>query len=186
MAKLIYLATVSLDGYMADGSGNIDWTAPDPEVYAFVHLVLRPVGTFLFGRRMYETMLYWERQPLADGGPQGTPDFAELWRAADKVVYSTTLKDVTSARTRLERAFDPAAVRRMKSRAARDISVGGALLAGQAIAAGVVDEIHLFVVPILLVAGTRALPDRRRLRLDLIDERRFASGVVYLRYGIPA
>jgi dihydrofolate reductase len=181
MAKLIYSAISSLDGYVADRDGDFDWAAPDEEVHAFVNDLERGVGTHLFGRRMYEVMVAWETMSLADQ-PDVMRDFAELWRAADKVVYSTTLESVSSARTRLERDFDPDAVRRMKATSERDISVGGPGLAAHAIRAGLVDELHLFLTPIVVGGGTRSLPDDVRVRLELLDERRFGNGVVHLHY----
>ena len=179
MAKLIYSAIASLDGYVADEDGRFDWAAPGEEVHSFINDLERPVGTYLYGRRMYEVMAVWET--LADDAP-AMRDFAQIWRAADKVVYSRTLEAVSSARTRLERDFDPEAIRQLKSAAARDIGVGGSELAGQAIRAGLVDEIQLFLTPILVGGGTPALPDDIRVKLELLDERRFADGVVYLHY----
>ena len=181
MAKLIYSAIASLDGYVADENGNFDWAAPDEEVHRFVNDLERPVGTYLYGRRMYEVMAFWETAGGADQ-PPFVRDFAELWRAADKVVYSKTLADVSSARTRIERDFDPDAVRRLKAMAERDLTVGGPGLAGQALAAGLVDECQFFVAPVVVGGGTRSLPDGVRLDFELLDERRFGSGVVYLRY----
>jgi dihydrofolate reductase len=181
MAKLIYAAITSLDGYVADEDGNFDWAEPDAEVHAFVNDLLRPAGTHLYGRRIYEVLVAWETMPLSDQ-PSSIRDFAEIWRAADKVVYSTTLDTASSARTRIERAFEPEAVRQMKATATRDITVGGPDLAAQAITAGLVDEIHLFLTPIIVGGGTRSLPDDVRVRLDLLDERRFANGVVHLHY----
>jgi dihydrofolate reductase len=183
MAKLIYSVITSLDGYVADEDGNFDWAEPDEEVHAFVNDLERPVGTYLYGRRMYEVMVSWETLALADQPPV-TRDFAEIWRAADKVVYSTTLDAVSSARTRIERGFDPAAVREMKDLAERDISVGGPELAGQAIRAGLVDECHLFVSPIVVGPGKPSLPDHVRVTLEMMDVRRFGNGVVYLRYSL--
>jgi dihydrofolate reductase len=182
MAKLIYSAITSLDGYTADEDGNFDWAAPDEEVHAFVNDLERPVGTYLYGRRMYEAMVYWETaHTFADQRPV-MQDFAKIWQAADKVVYSRTLAAVSSARTRIERDLDPEAVRQVKASAGRDISVGGPDLAAQAIRAGLVDEYHLFLTPILVGGGNQSLPDNLRLQLELLDERRFRSGVVYLRY----
>jgi dihydrofolate reductase len=183
VAKLVYSALASLDGYVADANGNFDWAAPDEEVHAFVNELERPIGTYLYGRRMYEVMAVWETLPLEDE-PAVMRDFAELWRAAEKVVYSRTLESVATPKTRLERDFDPEAVRRLKDAAASDIGVGGAELAGHALAAGVVDELHLFLSPIVVGGGTRALPGGVRLALALLDERRFANGVVYLRYRV--
>ena len=182
MAKLIYSAITSLDGYVADKDGNFDWAAPDEEVHTFVNDLERPAGTYLYGRRMYEVMAFWETAHiLADQQPV-TKDYANIWQAADKIVYSRTLDKVTTARTRIERAFDPDVVRQMKARAARDITVGGPGLAAQAIKAGLVDEYHLFVNPVLVEGGNPALPGDVHVELELIDERRFAGGVVHLHY----
>jgi dihydrofolate reductase len=176
MAKLIYSAITSLDGYIADEDGNFDWAAPDEEVHSFVNDLERPVGTYLYGRRMYEVMAPWETaHTFADQRPV-MQDFAQIWQAADKIVYSKTLETVSSARTRIEPDFDPEAVRQMKTQAERD-------LAAQAIKAGLVDEFHLFFVPIVVGGGNQALPDHVRLKLELLDERRFGSGVVHLRYA---
>jgi dihydrofolate reductase len=181
MAKLIYSAIASLDGYVADEDGKFDWAAPDEEVHAFVNDLERPVGTYLYGRRMYEVMAVWET--IDDPAPV-MRDYAEIWRAADKVVYSKTLDAVPTPRTRLERDFDPDAVRRMKATAQSDISVGGPELAAQAIAAGLVDELHLFVTPVVVGRGKRSLPNNVRVNLELLDERRFGDGVVHLHYGV--
>jgi dihydrofolate reductase len=182
VAKLIYSAITSLDGYIADEDGNFDWAAPDEEVHAFVNDLERPVGTYLYGRRMYEVMVFWETaHTFADQRPV-MQDFAKIWQAADKVVYSTTLPAVSSARTRIERDFDPEAVRRMKAAAGRDIGVGGPHLAAEAIRAGLVDEYQLFLVPFMVGGGNQSLPDNVRVQLELQDERRFGGGVVFLRY----
>jgi dihydrofolate reductase len=181
MAKLIYSAIMSLDGYTADEQGNFDWAAPDEEVHRFVNDLQRPVGTYLYGRRMYEVMSAWETMGTPDQPPVML-DFARIWQAADKLVYSRTLESVSSARTRIERQFDPEAVRQLKAATGPDITVGGPHLAAQAIQAGLVDEYHLFLTPTVVGAGNQALPDHVRLDLDLQDERRFASGVVFLRY----
>ena len=181
MAKLIYSAIASLDGYVADADGNFDWAEPDEEVHTFVNELERPVGTYLLGRRMYEVMVAWEdAESFADSPP--LQDFAAIWQAADKVVYSRVLTTVSSARTRIERDFDPAAVRVLKAAAGRDIGVGGPELAGQAVAAGLVDEYHLFLNPVLVGGGTKALPEGVRADLELLDERRFGNGVVHLHY----
>jgi dihydrofolate reductase len=176
---LIYSVIASLDGYTADTEGKFDWAEPDEEVHAFVNELERGIGTYLYGRRMYETMVYWETVPL-DGQSRVVRDFAGMWRAADKVVYSTTLTAASSARTRIEPRFDPEAVRALKQRG--DVSVGGPGLAASAIRAGLVDEYHLLVTPVVVGGGTAVFPDGVRAGLDLVDERRFASGVVYLRY----
>jgi dihydrofolate reductase len=181
MAKLIYSAVTSLDGHIADRDGNFDWAEPDEEVHTFVNDLERSAGTYLYGRRMYEVMVAWETLAL-DDQPPFMRDYAEIWRAADKIVYSRTLDTISSARTRIERAFDPEAVRQMKASAERDLLVGGPNLAAQAIEAGLVDEWHLFVTAVVVGGGTRYLPDDLRLDLELVDERRFASGMVHLRF----
>ena len=197
MARLIYSVIASLDGYVADQEGNFDWAAPDDEVHTFINDLERPIGTYLYGRRMYEVMAVWETDPtLLDQSPSmkaaasatlsTASDFAQVWQAAEKVVYSTTLEQPSTARTRIERDFDPEAVRQLKASAGADISVGGPDLAAHAITAGLVDEYHLFVTPIIVGGGTEALPDGIRIDLELLDERRFASGVVYLRYRLRA
>jgi dihydrofolate reductase len=186
MGKLIYSAIASLDGYVEDRQGDFAWAAPDEEVHAFVNDLERPIGTYLYGRRMYDTMVYWETAGRDPDEPAVARDFAEIWRAADKVVYSRTLQTPSSARTRIERELDPAAVRRLKETLERDLTVGGAALAGQAMAAGLVDECHLFLTPVVVGGGKRALPDDLRVRLELLDERRFGSGVVHLRYAVRA
>jgi dihydrofolate reductase len=182
VAKLIYSAITSLDGYVADENGNFDWAVPDEVVHAFVNDLERPIGAYLYGRRMYEVMVGWERaHTLADQRPL-MQDFAEIWQAADKILYSKSLETVSSARTRIERAFDPEAVRQLKARAVRDMTVGGPELAAQAIEAGLVDEFHLFLTPIVVGGGKQSLPDGASLKLELLDERRFGNGVVHLHY----
>jgi dihydrofolate reductase len=180
MASLTYLAIASLDGYVEDEQGKFDWAAPDEEVHAFVNDLARPWGTLLYGRRMYETMVWWETGDHA----AVYRDYAEIWRAAEKVVYSRTLHTVSSERTRIEREFDAPAIRRLKESSRSDISIGGAALAGQAVAEGLVDECHLFLGPVLVGGGKRALPAGVRAELELLDERRFRSGVVYLHYRL--
>lgn len=182
MAKLIYSALMSLDGYIEDESGKFDWAVPDEEVHSFVNDLTRPVGVHLYGRRMYETMAAWETMHTIDGAPSHILDFARIWQAADKVVYSRTLEEVSSARTRIERDFDPEAVRHMKASAERDITVSGPDLAAHAFKAGLVDECHLFIAPVVVGGGKQALPGNIRLNLELLDERRFGNGMVYLRY----
>jgi dihydrofolate reductase len=182
MAKLIYSALTSLDGDVADEDGSFDWAVPDEQVHAFVNDLMRPVGTHLYGRRLYEVMAGWETDPtLAEQSPVSA-DFAGLWQAADKIVYSTTLETVSTARTRIERAFDPDAVRELKAASDRDLLVGGPELAARAFAAGLVDEVHLFLAPIIVGGGKRSLPDHVRLELELLDERRFGNGTVRLHY----
>ncbi|HEY1456229.1 MAG TPA: dihydrofolate reductase family protein [Candidatus Dormibacteraeota bacterium] len=174
----------SLDGFVADERGNFDWAAPDQEVHEFVNDLERPIGTYLYGRRMYETMVYWETAHTTAGQPPFVLDFAAIWQAADKVVYSRQLKEVSSARTRVERGFEPGAVRRMKESADRDLTVAGPGLAAEALRASLVDEIQLFVAPMVVGAGTPLLPDHVQVPLELIDERRFSGGTVFLRYRI--
>ena len=180
--KLIYSTITSLDGYVADKDGNFDWAAPDEEVHTFFNDLERKVGTYLYGRRMYEVMRYWETAHALTDQPSFMQDFAKIWRAADKIVYSKTLETASSARTRIERDFYPDTVRRMKAQAERDISVGGPDLATQAFKTGLVDECHLFVTPIVVGGGKRSLPNDVRLKLELLDERVFGSGMVYLYY----
>jgi dihydrofolate reductase len=181
MAKLTYTAIASLDGYVADEDGNFDWAVPDDEVHRFINDLERPVGTYLYGRRMYEVMVGWETDPALAGQSPLMGDFARIWQAAEKVVYSRTLETPVTARTRIEREFDPGAVRRLKAQGP-DLSVGGPGLAAHAFGAGLVDDCCLFLAPILVGGGTRALPGDVRLRLDLLGERRFGNGMVYLHY----
>ena len=183
MSKLVYAAIASLDGYVADEEGNFDWAAPDEELHAFVNELERPIGTYLYGRRMYETMVFWETVAL-DDEPAVMRDYAALWRAADKVVFSTSLAEPTSSRTRIERRFDPAIVRRLKDESSRDLSIGGAELASQGLEAGLVDELHLFVVPVLVGGGTRFVQGTVSAQLELLDERRFEHGAVHLHYRL--
>jgi dihydrofolate reductase len=183
MARLIYSAIASLDGFVADRDGRFDWAAPDDDVHAFVNDLERPIGTYLYGRRMYEVMAAWETMPPA-GEPGVMTDYAGIWRRADKIVYSTTLSSAVSARTQIHRSFDPNAVRRLKDDATSDLSIGGPNLAAQALAAGLVDECHLFLSPIVIGGGTSAYPTDVRLGLELLDEQRFASGVVHLHYRV--
>ena len=183
MARLIYSAIASLDGYTADEQGRFEWAAPGPEVHAFINDLERPIGTYLFGRRMYETLAVWET--MDDPAPV-MRDYAEIWRGADKVVYSRTLDDVPTARTRIEREFEPEAVRALKESAATDLSIGGPGLAASAWRAGLVDELQLFLVPVIVGGGTRALPEGLRADLELLEERRLAGGFAYLRYRVSA
>jgi dihydrofolate reductase len=182
MARLIYSAIASLDGYVEDEDGKFDWAEPDEEVHAFVNDLERPVGTYLYGRRLYETMAGWETDPGLAAHSRVMGDFAAIWQAARKIVYSRTLGAVSTARTRIEREFDPAAVRQEKEAAGRDLIVGGATLAAEAFRAGLVDELHLFLTPVLVGGGKHALPQNVNLKLELLDERRFGSGTVFLRY----
>lgn len=184
MAKLIYVANVSLDGYLEDVHGSFDWTEPTDEVFSFITELVRPVGTYLYGRRMYETMAVWEVDPAFAAESELMAEFAQVWQAADKVVYSTTLHEVATARTRLERRFDPEALREMKASAASDVAVGGSILAAHAFDAGLIDECQFFVYPVLVGDGKPAFTGDPRVQLELLDEHRFADGVVNLRYRI--
>jgi dihydrofolate reductase len=184
MARLIYSAICSLDGYIEGADGRFEWAAPGEEVHAFISELERPVGTYLYGRRMYETLVYWE---TADTGDSAVlREWSEIWKAAEKVVYSRTLTEVSSARTRIERDFDTDAIRRLKQESRADLTVGGPELAGQALAAGLVDELQLFLHPVVVGGGKHALPAGVRLALELVDERRFTGGVVFLRYHVGA
>jgi dihydrofolate reductase len=183
MARLIYSAITSLDGYVADEEGGFGWARPDEEVHSFVNDLERPIGTYLYGRRMYEVMRFWEDpEDLAEASAH-IRDYAEIWQAADKIVYSTSLESASTARTRLEREFDPVSVREMKESAEADMSVGGPGLAAEALRAGLVDELQQFVNPVIVGGGTAWLPGGIRLELELLDEHRFSGGVVYLRYA---
>jgi dihydrofolate reductase len=182
MTKLIYSAIISLDGYFEDAEGKFGWAAPDEEVLAFVNDLERPIGTYLYGRRMYETMVFWETVSTEADEPAAFWDYVGIWRAAEKIVYSRTLQTPSSARTRIEREFDPDAIRELKLSSTADITVGGGDLAGQVIGAGLVDECHLIVCPIVVGGGKRALPDNIHAQLELLDERRFENGVVHLHY----
>jgi dihydrofolate reductase len=185
MGKLIYTAISSLDGYIEDEDGNFDWAEPDEEVHAFINDLERSVGIYLYGRRMYETMAGWETDPgLAEQSEPIGRDFAEIWQAAEKVVYSSSLEQASTRRTRIEREFDPEAVRQMKEPADADLAVAGPTLAANAFKAGLVDECHLYLAPVAVGGGKRSLPGDFRFELDLLDERRFASGFVHLRYRV--
>jgi dihydrofolate reductase len=183
VGKLIYSTLASLDGYIADEDGKFDWAEPDEEVHSFVNDLARDVGTYLFGRRLYETMVYWEDPEDYAEWPDHLKEFADIWQAADKIVYSTTLESPSTARTRVEQEFDPDAVRKLKETAGHDLAIGGANLATHAFRAGLVDECQLFLVPAIVGGGNRCLPDGVRLDLELIDERRFGNGTVFLRYA---
>lgn len=181
MPKLIYTAITSLDGFTEDADGNFDWSMPDEEVHTFVNDLERPIGTYLYGRGMYEVMVAWETFKVADLAPFAA-DFAQIWRAAEKIVYSTTLPATSSANTRIERDFDPAAIQRLKDTAQRDIGIGGPDLAAQALKAGLVDECHLLLSPISVGSGKPALPNDVLVEFELLDVRRFSNGVVHLHY----
>jgi dihydrofolate reductase len=183
MAKLIYTAITSLDGYVEDKDGTFDWAAPDEEVHAFVNDLERPVGTCLYGRRMYETMVYWETAHTLPDQPPVAQEYTKIWQAADKIVYSKTLQEVSSAKTRIQQSFEAEKVRQLKASADRDVTVGGADLAAQAIKAGLVDELHLFATPVIVGGGKPALPNSVWLALELLDLRRFEGGVVHLCYA---
>lgn len=182
MAKLIYSAIASLDGYIADEEGNFDWTEPDEEVHAFVNDLERPLGTYLYGRRMYETMAAWETDPSLAANSPTMRDYAKIWQAAEKIVYSHTLEAASTSRTRIEREFESATVRQLKESAASDLSIGGAELAAHAFAAGLIDECHVFIAPVLVGAGNRCWPDRVNVRLETLEDRRFGNGMVFVRY----
>lgn len=184
MGKLIYAAITSLDGYVEDAAGSFDWSVPDDEVHAFINELERPIGTHLYGRRLYEVMAAWETIDTSEDQPAAIREFAAIWRAAEKVVYSRTLDAPSTERTRIEREFDAAAVRALKAGAERDLGVGGAELAGRALAAGLVDECHLFISPIVVGGGKPALPSGVRVELELLEQRRFGNGVAYLRYAV--
>jgi dihydrofolate reductase len=184
MAKLIYLTNVSLDGYIEDEHGSFDWTDPDDDLFAFITELVRPVGTYLYGRRLYDTMAVWETDPSLAATSELLADFADVWQAADKVVYSTTLATASTARTRVERNFDPASVRKMKADATADLTIGGAHLAAHALAAGLVDECQLLIRPVIVGTGKPALPGDTRADLELLEDRRFGGGTVYLRYRV--
>ena len=186
MAKLIYATPTSLDGYIADETGSPEWAAPDEEGFAFITGVIRPIGLYLYGRKIYETMAIWETPDVIPGLTPAMRDFARIWQAADKIVYSKSLEIVSTTKTRLEREFDPQVVRDLKARLPHDVSVAGPTLAAHAIRTGLVDEYHLFVVPMMIGGGNRVLPGNVRAKLDLVDERRFANGMVYLRYHTRA
>jgi dihydrofolate reductase len=186
MGRLIYLTNVSVDGYIEDPQGSLEWTAPDDDVFAFITDLVRPVGTYLYGRRLYESMAVWETDPSLAAQSTLTAEFARVWLAASKVVYSTTLPAASTANTRLEREFDPDAVRRFKASADGDLTIGGADLTAHAFAAGLVDECQLVVHPALLGGGKPALPRGTRAGLELLDERRFANGAVYVRYRVTS
>ena len=186
MAKLIYVANVSLDGYIEDAHGRFEWTAPIDEVFTFITDIVRPVGTYLYGRRMYETMAVWEVDPALGAQSELMADFANVWQAADKILYSTTLHVVSTTNTRLERRFDPDSVREMKASAASDLTVGGPTLAAHAFNAGLVDECQLFMYPMLVGGGKPAFPNDVSVQLELLEEHRFADGVVNLHYRIPS
>ncbi|HLX86959.1 MAG TPA: dihydrofolate reductase family protein [Acidimicrobiales bacterium] len=178
---LVYTANISIDGYTEDSDGRLDWSNPEAEIFSFIRELERPAGTYLYGRRMYEAMVYWETAAPDEGYIR---EFAEMWRQAAKVVYSHTLESPSSARTTLERDFDPEAVRRLKATVTRRLTIGGANLAGQALAAGLVDEIRLLVVPVILGGGKPWAPHGVRRPLQLVETHHFASGVVYLRYRV--
>ncbi len=182
MAKFIYVANVSLDGYIEDARGRFEWTAPTDEVFKFITDLVRPVGGYLYGRRLYETMAVWEADPTLASQSELMADFANVWQAADKIVYSTTLDEASTANTQLERRFDPDSVRHMKTSAASDFTIGGPTLAAQAFNAGLVDECHLFIYPVLVGRGKPAFPGDAPAQLELLEEHRFGNGVVYLRY----
>jgi dihydrofolate reductase len=182
MAHSIYIANTSLDGYTEDMDGKFDWTTPEEEGFSFITNIVRAIGTHIYGRRMYQTMMVWETDPNLAAESPLRRDFAELWQAADKIVYSRTLEAVSTRRTQVERNFDPEAIRQLKKAVEQDVLIGGPELAAQAFQSGLIDECHLFIAPIILGGGKQSLPDNVRLELELLEERRFRNGVVYLRY----
>lgn len=184
MAKLIYVSNVSLDGFIEDEHGGFEWTEPDDEQFAFVTDLVRPVGTYIYGRRLYETMAVWETDPSLAAQSELSADFARVWQAADKIVYSTTLDAVSTGKSRLERGFDPDSIRKMKVTTSRDLMVGGANIAAHAFSARLIDECHLFIGPAIIGRGKPSLPSELRAKLELLDERRFDNGVVYVRHRI--
>jgi len=184
MAKLIYTAISSLDGYVADAEGNFDWSVPDEEVHRFVNDLERPIGTYLLGRRMYEVMRYWDTAPTGNDEPSAGREYAKIWQAADKIVYSKSRDRISTGNMKIEREFEPEAIKQLKTTATRDVSIGGPTLAAQALKLGLVDECHLFLSPVVVGGGNPALPDKVRLGLELLDERRFANGVVHLHYRV--
>jgi dihydrofolate reductase len=186
MAKLIYVSNVSVDGYIEDEHGNFDWTAPNDEVFAFITDLVRSLGTYLYGRRMYETMAVWETEPALAAQSELMGDFAKVWQAAEKVVYSATLDAVTTAKTKLERNFDLDSVRDLKASAANDLILGGPTIAAHAFKAGLIDECHLFIHPVFVGTGKPSLPRDTRAELELLDQRRFNNGVVYLRSRVAS
>ena len=184
MGKLIYAANISLDGFLEDETGAFDWSVPDDEVHAFWNEHERPIGTALYGRRMYETMRVWDSDDWLTDEPAVVREYAEIWRDTDKIVYSSSLTDVSTARTRIERQFEPAAVRRLKEDSGSDLSIGGAGIAAEAFRHGLVDECVLLLSPVLVGGGKPALPRGIRLDLELLDHRRFDNGVVYVRHAV--
>lgn len=184
MGRLIYSAIASLDGFIEDASGSFDWAAPDEEVHRFINDLERPAGTYLIGRRMYETMMVWETEPSLAADTPITRDFAEIWQAADKIVYSRTLQARSTSKTRIEREFEPDRIRQLKAAARQDLFIGGPGLATHAFRAGLIDECHLFLVPVSVGGGKKFLPDNIRLEMELLEDRRFGNGVVYLRYQV--
>jgi dihydrofolate reductase len=181
---LIYSAIASLDGYVEDASGGFAWAEPAEDVFRFLNDQERSVHTYLYGRRMFETMAAWEATPVDESVPDFIRDFTELWRSADKVVYSRSLQSVSTSKTRIEREVDPQAVQRLKEEASGDLTVGGPDLAGQMLAAGLVDELHLYATPVIVGGGKPWLPSRVNVRLELLDARSFASGFVFVRYRV--
>jgi dihydrofolate reductase len=184
VGKLIYAANTSLDGYLEDETGSFDWSVPDGEVHAFWNEHERHIGTSLYGRRMYETMRVWESDDWLTTEPAVVREYAEIWRDADKVVYSTSLEAVSTARTRVERKFEPEAVRQLKETSSTDLSIGGAAIGAEAFRHGLVDECVLLLCPVLVGGGKPALPRGLRLDLELLDHRRFRNGVIYVRHAV--
>ncbi len=184
MAKLIYLLLMSLDGYIEDTEGNFGWAAPDEQVHTYINELASPIGTYLYGRRMYETMVYWETAHTIPAQPQFVLDWARQWQSAQKIVYTTTLAEPHSARTKIERAFDPDAVRQLKATSAHDIGIAGPEIAVHALRAGLVDEFQMIVFPVIVGGGKRFFPDNVGLALDLLENHHVSNGVVALRYAV--
>lgn len=184
MAHLIYSAISSLDGYIEDPDGKFDWAMPDEEVHRFINNLERAAGTYLYGRRMYETMRVWETDPTLAAQSELLRDFAELWQAADKIVYSKTLEAVSTRKTQIERNFDPEAIRQLKEAAEQDILIGGPAVAAHAFRSELIDECQLFLTPIVVGGGKQSLPNNVRLDLELLEERRFGNGMIFLRYRV--
>lgn len=183
MSKLIYSAITSLDGYVADESGTFDWAMPDEEVHAFINDLERPIGTYLYGRKMYETMVVWSTMNV-ENEPDCMRDYAQIWKAADKIVYSKTLKKVSSSKTFIKTNFEPQDIKRLKQSSTSDLAIGGPQIAAEAIKAGLVDEYHQFIAPVIIGSGNAWLPDNVRINLELVDQKRFPNGFIYLRYRL--
>ena len=184
MSKLIYAVNTSVDGFMEDQDGNFGWTEPNDEVFKFITDLMRPIGTHLLGRRMYETMMVWETDPKFAAESSLKRDFAEVWQAANKIVFSTTLENLPTRKTQLMRSFEPETIRQLKANSEHDILIEGPEIASHAFRAGLIDECHLFILPVVVGGGKSAIPNNLRLNLELLEEQHFGNGTVYLRYRI--